>query len=231
MDIDIRELIKAATEGLNLKDFKGDVVGVQLVENEFGNIEPGGIGIQINNGPAPKAAPNSKKGSGKKDSDEKPPKPREVMTLKRRSKVLDGHLTLLFQKLTKEGWIDGFEANFKNLFSGQRDENCQLTWTGLYGKGTLVELFKQLIKAELIDVPAGFTLSSILEGHFMDKQGQWLTGLDNGDPAHNKALPVIQECINLLKISPDADRDDLDDDFRSEYDQFDQQDMHWHKRK
>lgn len=231
MDIDIRELIKAATESLNLKDFKGDVVGVKLVENEFGNIEPGGIGIQINNGPAPKAAPNSKKGSGKKDSDEKPPKPREVMTLKRRSKVLDGHLTLLFQKLTKEGWIDGFEANFKNLFSGQRDENCQLTWTGLYGKGTLVELFKQLIKAELIDVPAGFTLSSILEGHFMDKQGQWLTGLDNGDPAHNKALPVIQECINLLKISPDADRDDLDDDFRSEYDQFDQQDMHWHKRK
>ena len=231
MDIDIRELIKAATEGLNLKDFKGDVVGVKLVENEFGNIEPGGIGIQINNGPAPKAAPNSKKGSGKKDSDEKPPKPREVMTLKRRSKVLDGHLTLLFQKLTKEGWIDGFEANFKNLFSGQRDENCQLTWTGLYGKSTLVELFKQLIKAELIDVPAGFTLSSILEGHFMDKQGQWLTGLDNGDPAHNKALPVIQECINLLKISPDADRDDLDDDFRSEYDQFDQQDMHWHKRK
>ena len=231
MDIDIKELIKAATEGLNLKDFKGDVVGVKLVENEFGNIESGGIGIQINNGPAPKAAPNSKKGSGKKDSDEKPPKPREVMTLKRRSKVLDGHLTLLFQKLTKEGWIEGFEANFKNLFSGQRDENCQLTWTGLYGKGTLVELFKQLIKAELIDVPAGFTLSSILEGHFMDKQGHWLTGLDNGDPAHNKALPVIQECINLLKISPDADRDDQDEDFRSEYDQFDQQDMHWHKRK
>lgn len=230
MDIDIKELIKAATEGLNLKDFKGDVVGVKLVENEFGNIEPGGIGIQINNGPAPKATPNSKKGSGKKDSDEKPPKPREVMTLKRRSKVLDGHLTLLFQKLTKEGWIDGFEANFKNLFSGQRDENCQLTWTGLYGKGTLVELFKQLIKAELIDVPAGFTLSSILEGHFMDKQGHWLTGLDNGDPAHNKALPVIQECINLLKISPDADRNDLDEDFRSEYDEYDQQDMHWHKR-
>ena len=231
MDIDIKELIKAAAEGFDLSNFKGDVVGVKFVENEFGNIEPGGIGIQINNGPAPKAAPNSKKGSGKKDSDEKPPKPRELMTLKRRSKVLDGHLTLFFQKLTKEGWIDGFEANFKNLFSGQRDENCQLTWTGLYGKGTLVELFKQLIKAELIDVPAGFTLSSILEGHFMDKQGQWLTGLDNGDPAHNKALPVIQECINLLKISPDADRDDLDDDFRSEYDQFDQQDMHWHKRK
>ena len=226
-----KEDLQAALEAISKSGIQvaGDLVLEKNVEYEVANVEDGGIGIQIVNGSTPKVA-NPKKGSGKKDSDEKPPKPREVMTLKRRSKVLDGHLTLLFQKLTKEGWIDGFEANFKNLFSGQRDENCQLTWTGLYGKGTLVELFKQLIKAELIDVPAGFTLSSILEGHFMDKQGQWLTGLDNGDPAHNKALPVIQECVNLLKISPDADRDNLDDDFRSEYDRFDQQDMHWHKR-
>lgn len=50
MDIDIKELVKAAAEGFNLKDFKGDVVGVKIVENQFGNIEPGGIGIQVNNG-------------------------------------------------------------------------------------------------------------------------------------------------------------------------------------
>ncbi len=224
------ELQKALESiGRNGITVNGDLVLEKHVENEIGNVEAGGIGIQIVNGSTPKVA-NPKKGSGKKDSDEKPPKPRETMTLKRRSKVLDGHLSLLFQKLTEEGWIDGFEANFKNLFSGQRDENCQLTWMGLYGKGTLVELFKQLIKAELTDVPAGYTLSSILEGHFMDKQGHWLTGLDNGDAANSKALPVIQECINQLKISPDSKRDALDDDFRSEYDRYDQQDMHWHKR-
>lgn len=50
MDIDIKELIKAASEGIDLSRFKGDVVGVKVVENEFGNIEPGGIGIQIING-------------------------------------------------------------------------------------------------------------------------------------------------------------------------------------
>lgn len=49
MDIDIKELVKAAAEGFNLKDFNGDVVGVKIVENQFGNIEPGGIGIQVNN--------------------------------------------------------------------------------------------------------------------------------------------------------------------------------------
>lgn len=46
MDVDIKELIKTATENLNLKDFKGDVVAVKVVENEFGTIESGGIGIQ-----------------------------------------------------------------------------------------------------------------------------------------------------------------------------------------
>ena len=178
---------------------------------------------------APTGKQTSKK-SKKTTSEKETEKTRELMTLKRSSKVLEGHLTLLYQKLTKEGWIDGYEANFKNLFSNQRDENCQLKWKGLYGKGTLVELFKQMAVAGLIEVPQGFTLSAILEGHFKDKKGQWLTGLDKGDAANDKAMPVIQECVNLLKISPDADCDDLDDEFRSEYDEYDQQDLHWHKR-
>ena len=46
MDIDIKELIKAAAEGFDLKDFKGDVVGMKVVENEIGNVETGGIGVQ-----------------------------------------------------------------------------------------------------------------------------------------------------------------------------------------
>lgn len=49
MDIDkLKELAKTVTESLNLKDFNGDIVGVKVVENEFGNIEAGGIGIQNN---------------------------------------------------------------------------------------------------------------------------------------------------------------------------------------
>ena len=49
MDIDnIKELAKTVAESLNLKDFKGDIVGVKVVENEFGNIEAGGIGVQNN---------------------------------------------------------------------------------------------------------------------------------------------------------------------------------------
>lgn len=46
MDVDVKELIKTAAENLNLKDFKGDIVGVKYVESEIGNIEKGGIGVQ-----------------------------------------------------------------------------------------------------------------------------------------------------------------------------------------
>lgn len=46
MDIDIEKLAKAAASGFDLSNFKGDVVGVKIVENEFGTIEEGGIGVQ-----------------------------------------------------------------------------------------------------------------------------------------------------------------------------------------
>lgn len=49
MGIDsIKELAKSVAENLNLKDFNGDIVALKVVENEFGNIEAGGIGVQNN---------------------------------------------------------------------------------------------------------------------------------------------------------------------------------------
>ena len=162
----------------------------------------------------------------------KPTKPREAMTFKKKSGIIDGHLTLLYQKLSSDLWIEGNEADFKALFSGLRDEDCELVWTGKYGKGTLVGLFKKLAQEGLISTPDGYTLPAILEGHFKDKHGEWLIGLDKGDPINDKALPVIQECIKLLKIDyrNRYNTDDEDDDFISKYDEYDQQDLHWHKR-
>jgi len=235
MDIDIKELIKAATEGFDLSNFKGDVVGVKIVENEIGNVEEGGIGVQKIYGDIPQKATEGKsgkkKGSGTKE--QKPPKEREIMTFSRKSSVTDGHLTVLFMKLTEDGWIEGNDADFKALFSGKRDEDCQLTWKGLYGKGTLVELFKRFVAEGLVTVAEGFTLPAILEGHFKDINGAWLTGLDKGNSANDKALPIITECVKLLKTSPDQliyGACDDDEDFKSEYDPFDHQDLNLHKR-
>lgn len=169
----------------------------------------------------------------KKTTGQKPEKPRETMTFGRKSGVTDGHMTLLYQKLVKEEWIEGNEADFKALFSGKRDENCELTWKGFYGKGTLVGLFKRFVAEGLVTVAEGFTLSAILEGHFKDINGAWLTGLDKGNSTNDKALPIITECVRLLKASPDQliyGAYDDDEDFKSEYDPFDHQDLNLHKR-
>lgn len=163
----------------------------------------------------------------------KPQKPRETMTFKLKSGVTEGHLTLLYQKLVKEGWIEGNDADFKALFSNKRDEDCVLIWKGVYGKGTLVVMFKQFVGAGLITVPNGFTIPAILEGHFKDSNDKWLTGLDKGNAANNKALPVINECVKLLKADPNiliyGDYDD-DENFQLEYDPHDHQDLNLHKR-
>ena len=146
---------------------------------------------------------NAQRTQRKKDLEKNTPKPRETMTLGRKAEVTEAHLKLLFMKLAQEGWINGNEADFQALFSGKRDEDCVATWLGKFGKGTLVELFKRFIKTGLVILPEGFTLSSILEGHFKDKNGQWLTGLNKGDKPNDKALPVIAECVKLLKLKPD----------------------------
>lgn len=227
-----KEDIQAALEAISKGGIQvaGDLVLEKHVEYEVANVEDGGIGIQIVNGSAPKVANGQKKPAGRKD--EKPQKPRQTMTFRRKSGVTDAHLMVLYMKLTKAEWIAGNEADFKALFSGHMDDDCELTWLGKYGKGTLVGLFKRLAAEGLVIVPDGFSLSALLEGHFKDADGHWLTGLDKGDPANDKAIPVIDECVRLLKA--DLDRlvsgDYEDDDFPSEYDRYDQQDMHWHQR-
>ena len=154
---------------------------------------------------------------------------RETMTFKRNYSVLDGHLTLLFDKMTKEGWIDGNEADFKALFSGKRDEDCILTWLEPFGKAALYTLFSALKQEGYVILPKGYAISSILEGHFKDKSGQWLSGLDKGNRTNDKALPFISECLKLLKTDPKGYYDE-EEDFSTVYDPYDHQDLQLHKR-
>ena len=197
---DIRKVLEAISKcGITIA---GDLVLEKKVENEIGNVEAGGVGIQIVNGE--KAPDISRKKSSKKNiSEEKASKPRETMTFKRRADIIDANLTLLYKKMAEDGLIEGNEVDFKALFSGKRDEECELTWTGKYGKSTLVGIFKRFVTEELILTPDGYTLSSVLEGHFKDKNDEWLKGLDKGDEPNKKALPLMVEYVRLLKLKPD----------------------------
>lgn len=232
MDIDIKELAelaKAAASGFDLSDFKGDVVGFKYVENEIGNVEQGGIGVQYVSGKkADNATPHNKPAT----KEPVQTRERKLMTFKKKN-ITDGHLTVLFMKLAQEGWIEGDEESFKSLFFG-KNANCVIVWTGKVGKSTLLYLFKQLIKEGFIELKAGFTVAHVLEDHFKNKEGVWLSGLDKGDAPNKKAMPVVEECLSIMRFTPDNLLDsarDMSNDYADDYDRFDTQDMRLHRRR
>lgn len=188
--------------------------------------------------PRPRAQKQTDK--NKSGSKKKTEKSRELMTFSLGKGVSMGHITLLYAYLYKLGWIDGLEAAFRDLFSGQRSPSW-LIWTSGYGQGTLAELFTQLVEAEKVVVPAGYTRAAILQGHFKDRNGALLTRLNKGDAPNSRALPDIKKAIDIMDTSLayddyeqgfyDYDNDD-DDDYAREFSrQSDKQKEGWHSTK
>lgn len=191
----------------------GDLVLEKHVQHEIGHVEAGGVGIQIVQGRSslsalPKACPPAASSKGRTSAAKGSAPKRELMTFARKD-ISDGHLRLLYVLLTHNGWLSGQEPDFIALFSGQ-ESRVTLTWLEPYGKGTLRFLFRQMQDEGLIDVPRGFSLDHILEGHFADTKGRLLTGLNSSGDPNAKALPFIQKCIQLLHTGfDDIDRSDL----------------------
>lgn len=116
-----------------------------------------------------------------------------------------GHVNLLRQKLIEFGWIpkDTQPDAFSNLFSGMPN-NTKIVWTGKVGKGTLAYLFKKMEEQQKITVPQSYNINPILEAHFVDKNGKYLTGLHKGKDAL-RHLPNIQKCLDVLYLDVDFD--------------------------
>lgn len=119
--------------------------------------------------------------------------------------ITGGHVTLLYQKLMAIGWIpkDTPADDFQHLFSGKSCV-CKITWTG-GGKGNLRELFHIMREQDLITIPGNNGLETVLESHFVDKNGNYLTGLNSSGNGAKKSLPIINECIRILQQTIDFD--------------------------
>lgn len=115
-----------------------------------------------------------------------------------------GHITLLYQKLIDFGWIPRNTPadEFLHLFSGTSNV-CKIMWTGK-SKGILRHLFYQMRVQQLITIPGNSGLEAVLEHHFIDKNGNYLTGLNSSKPG-TKVLPSIALCIRLLQTEVDID--------------------------
>lgn len=121
------------------------------------------------------------------------------------SGITVGHVDMLRQKLIQVGWIakDTLPDDFYKLFSGKIN-NAKITWTGVVGKGMLLFLFQQMDGQGKITVPTNHSITTILESHFVDGNGLYLSGL-NSSKESRKHFPVIKDCLDILQLEVDND--------------------------
>ena len=119
--------------------------------------------------------------------------------------ITDGHLQMLRLKLIDAGWIarDTQPDDFTKLFSGKLN-STHITWTGNVGKGMLVFLFSKMAEQGYIVVPTNHSITTILENHFIDTDGNNLSGL-NSSKESTKHLPIVKECLDILQLEVDTD--------------------------
>lgn len=119
--------------------------------------------------------------------------------------ITEGHLQMLRLKLIEVGWIakDTQPNDFANLFTGKVNLT-KIVWKEEVGKGMLVFLFTMMKKRHHIIVPRSHSINTIIEHHFVDESGNYLTGLHSSKPTA-KFMPIIEECLNLLQLEVETD--------------------------
>ena len=144
----------------------GDLVLSKQVENEIGNVEAGGIGIQnVYSGRKPKAVKPKPKAVAKNVCG----KPltlkyfrhgNKSVLMKQRKRV-----HIVFSKFTEWKWIDALTSpdDFDALFEGT-PRNCNITWTA--NATILTILLQELIKQPYIEKQTGCSAKSLVEQQF-----------------------------------------------------------------
>ena len=170
----------------------GDFVLEKTVENEFGVIESGGIGVQIVNGgsAASKRDGRKKVSGGSKIVD-------AVFTY-RFLEDKEGPLRIvkLYQLLIKAGWIDKDSKPevFCDLFMGEA-KSLTIKWIGR--QQDLYYLIKRLSNRGLIKCPKGATKWVITGSHFVDGQSRPFSDWNSQhDP--KKSAPAIEKLCDVL---------------------------------
>lgn len=106
-------------------------------------------------------------------------------------------LPALHDYLIQHSIIGNQLQDFLPLFTGECND-CKITWLDDVPRTVLVELARAMQEQRLITVPEGFTLIGILKAHFLDIDGQPLSGLDKGNGMNPRHKPIIKDCIRLL---------------------------------
>ena len=200
----------------------------------------------------PDATPSSKKIVSKKGKDnssstttQKPELQHgvEYPVFSKGTGVTDDHIKALYRLLTARGWISTQtkEADFLRLFSGKSND-CEIIWTGqdklgdnkptTLGISALYVLFKDMFDEGLITTSSkAERVGPILERHFVDTEGHFLTNVSNVSTTSSKANVYIQLIKNTMRMRPSSEQIQrlLEEDMESKRDKNDRQDLNYRK--
>lgn len=157
--------------------------------------------------------------------------------------VTDDHIKALYRFLTTRGWISTQTsvADFQRLFSGVSND-CEIIWTGqdklggneptALGVSALYVLFKRMVEESLITIGNNSKqVGPILELHFVDSKGHFLTSVSNVNKTSIIANDYIEKILKLMRTRPSSDdiQRFLTEEMESKYDKDDLQDLRYHR--
>lgn len=194
------EKIAALMKGAQIT-VQGDYVPYKHVDYQIGNIEAGGIGVQIVNGDAPKTSGSTTAGVSKKTEPKIVP---STFTYR----WIDDQETRILQlyqyMLLGVKWIDKNTDSdeFCNLFRGE-DCDSKVKWIGKQSQ--LYYLIKVLLEKDYIRKPKGVGQWIIVQSHFVDKDSRMFTDF-NSQKKPAKTADTIEQMAEILnpakKIDP-----------------------------
>ena len=190
------EIIELLSKGgINIA---GDFVVEKNVEYEIGNVEPEGIGIQINNAVDKSKSPKPKKKSEKKPSSHKP-QTLKYYTHGNKGVLLEQQkrVTIVFQKLNEWGWIDDntTAVDFDSFFEGE-PKHCNITW--IANTTILTILLQELLEQPYITKQTGCSAKSLVEQQFGKTANSDRTRLDKDSEDKIKLILLILDTRNPL---------------------------------
>lgn len=188
---------------------------------------------------------NNKPKKPKRKNESKPEKQHgvEYPVFTKGQGVTDDHIKALYRFLTTRGWISTQTSvvDFQRLFSGESN-NCEVIWMGMdklgnnepttLGVSALYILFKRMADEKLISIGnKSNRIGPIIETHFVDTQGHFLTSVSNVKKTSIIAEDHIEKILKMMKtrMSSDDIHHFLTEEMESKYDKNDLQDLRYHK--
>ena len=197
--MDFEEKMKLL-QALGIQNSNMTVILEQNNEHNIGNVENGGVGIQIfhqvqtvNNG--------KKEPTGNKDGRKKKPSDAKIVRDTFTYRFLDkedgmARLIKLYQHVQKAGWIpkETKHEDFTAIFEGKLTD-VKVKWTGK--QSDLYALINRLEKRGLILCPKGVTKWVITGSHFLDCNSKQFSAWNKQKTPQKSAL-AIETIADLL---------------------------------